>query len=124
MRKPAWEGRVRTRRIGVLLLVVGVLLLAVALLAGRGSNRSADKKAIRAKFETIDSQMASLETRSSQYNEPHFEKATRNYIALVREYADVLGPSEAKRRLTQKGDQLGSYCVPCAGMLDDEARRY
>jgi hypothetical protein len=116
----------RSRRtiVGVLLLVVGVLLLGAALLTGRGGSRSADRKAIDAKFEMADFKIASLETRWSEYNEPPFEEATRNYIALVREYADVLGPGEVKRRLAKKGVELSSFCAPCVGLLDDEARKY
>lgn len=105
-------------------LIVGVLLLAAPLLAGCGGNRSGATKAMDAKFERIDYEMATLETVTSNFNEAHFEQATQKYIALVRRYADALGPAEAKRRLKQKGDELGPYCLPCVGILDDEATRY
>jgi hypothetical protein len=104
--------------------IVGVLLLAAVVLAGCGDNRSATAKAMEVKFEQIDYQMSILETATSSYNRPHFEKATEQYIALVRQYADQLGPAEAKRRLSEKGDELGSYCLPCTATLRDEASRY
>ena len=77
-----------------------------------------------AKFEQIDYQMGNLETPSIAYNHGHLEKATQRYIALVREYADLLGRDEARRRIKEKGDELGPYCLPCAGTLEDEARKY
>jgi hypothetical protein len=104
--------------------IVGVLLLAAALLGGCGGNGSADRNAMENKFQQLDYRMSSYETLNSQYNQPHFEQFTQHYIALVRKYADLLGPTEAKRRLKEKGDELGSYCLPCVGMLDDEASRY
>jgi hypothetical protein len=109
----------RTRK-----LIVVVLLLAAPLLAGCGDNRSAATKAMDSRFQRIDYEMATLETGTSSYNIPHFASATQQYIALVREYADVLGPDEAKRLLTEKGDELRPYCLPCVATLDDEARKY
>ena len=103
---------------------MGVLLLAAAILAGCGDNRSAAEKAMDVKFERIDYEMSNLETVTSSYNTSHLAKATEQYIALVREYADLLGPGEAKRRLKEKGDELGSYCLPCVATLEDEASRY
>ena len=79
---------------------------------------------MEAKFERVDYEMATFETVTSSYNEPHFEQATRHYIALVRAYADVLGPDEARRRLREKRDELASYCLPCVAILADEARKY
>ena len=108
-----------TRRV-----IATVLFLAAPLLAGCGDNGSAAMKAMEAKFRSIDYEMSSLETVTSSYNRPYFAKATQRYIALVREYADLLGPDEAKRRLKEKADELGSYCVPCVATLDDAASRY
>jgi hypothetical protein len=100
------------------------LLVAAVLLGGCGDSTSADRKAMDRKFEQIDYKMTTLETVTSTYNIPHFEEATQQYIALVRQYADLLGADEAKRRLNQKGDELSSYCLPCAGTLADEATKY
>ena len=104
--------------------IVGVLLLAAALVAGCGDNRSPTVKAMQLKFDRLDYQMSLLETTAASYNRPRFAKATEQYIALVRKYAADLGPAEAKRRLQQKGDELGSYCLPCTATLQDEASRY
>ena len=103
--------------------IVGVLLLAALLLAGC-DNRSADRKAMDTKFEKLDFEISTLETATSTYNLPHFEQATERYIALVRQYADLLGPKEAKRRLLQEADGIGAYCLPCAGVLTGEASKY
>ena len=79
---------------------------------------------MEAKFEKVDTEMATYQGLNSQFNEAHFEQATRHYIALVRKYADTLGPAEARRRLTQTRDELGGYCLPCVALLDDEAKKY
>src|SRR4051794_2878579 len=100
------------------------LLVASALLGGCGDSQSADEKAMDHKFERIDFEISTLETVTSSYNTNHFVAATRRYIALVRQYADVLGPKEAKRRLSEEADTIGSYCLPCNGMLTEEASRY
>jgi hypothetical protein len=105
-------------------MIVGAPLLAALLLAGCGGGGSSAKKAADAKFRKLDYEMAILETVTSAYNVPGFTKATTRYIALVRENANVLGPAEAKRRLKQKADELGSFCLPCVATLDDEASRY
>ena len=100
------------------------LLVAAAVLAGCGDNRSADRKAMDLKFDRLDYQMSNLETATSTYNTQHFEEATQRYIVLVHKYADLLGPEEAKRRLNEKGDELSSFCLPCAGVLAEEARKF
>jgi outer membrane murein-binding lipoprotein Lpp len=105
-------------------LIVCALLLAAPLLAGCGGSGSANRAAMDVKFQKIDAEMANYETLNSQYNESHFEQATRNYIALVRKYADTLGPAEARQRLRDKGDELSAYCLPCTAILDDEAQKY
>ena len=103
---------------------VVVLLLAVPLLAACG-NDSADRKAMETKFEQLDFKLTTYEqATSSTYNLPHFTRATKQYIALVRQYKDVLGPKEAKRRLTEERDGIAPYCLPCAGTLDDELKKY
>jgi hypothetical protein len=104
-------------------LLAGVLV-AAAVLTGCGDSRSADRKAMDLKFERIDYEMSNLETATSTYNMTHFEEATQRYIVLVHKYADLLGPEEAKRRLNEKGDELSSFCLPCAGVLAEEARKF
>ena len=104
-------------------MIIGVLLLASLLLAGC-DNRSADRKAMDTKFEKLDFEISTLETATATYNLPHFEKATERYIALVRQYAGLLGNKEAKRRLQQEADGIGPYCLPCAGVLTGEASKY
>jgi len=104
--------------------IAGVLLLAAALLVGCGYNGSPAAKGMELKFDRLDYEMSTLETGTASYSQPQFAKATDRYIALVRKYADVLGPAEAKRRLREKGDELGSYCLPCTATLQDEASRY
>ena len=101
-----------------------MLVLALPLLAACGSG-SSDPQAMETKFEQLDFKLTTYEqATSSTYNLPHFTRATNQYIALVREYKDVLGPKEAKRRLTEERDGIAPYCLPCAGLLDDEAKRY
>jgi hypothetical protein len=92
------------------------------LLAGCGQP-SGPEEAMNAKFRELDYWMESLETIAAPYD-THLAKATQQYIALVREYADRLGPDEAKRRLVEKGEEVAPYCLPCKGTLYDEARKY
>jgi hypothetical protein len=100
------------------------VLLAIALLGGCGDNQSGDQKAMNNKFEQIDYKISRLETVTSAYNTDHFINATQRYIALVRQYHELLGPAEAKSRLTDRADELTGYCLPCAGMLADAAKNY
>ena len=100
------------------------VLLAAALLGGCGDNKSADQRAMNYKFEAIDYEISRLETVTSQYNDAHFSAATKRYIALVRQYHDVLGPEEARRRLSDRADEISAFCLPCAGMLADAAKSY
>ena len=104
-------------------ITAGVLLLTALLLAGCGGG-SGDRKAMEVKFEKLDFEISTLETPNSVYNLPHFEQATEKYIGLVRQYADLLGHKEAKRRLQQEADGISDYCLPCAGALTGEANRY
>jgi hypothetical protein len=103
---------------------LGVLLLAVVFMVACGDTRSAARKAMDAKFEQIDYEMGNLETPSIAYNHGHLEKATQRYIALVRRYADQLGPREARRRLDEKGREVAPFCLPCTASLESEATRY
>jgi outer membrane murein-binding lipoprotein Lpp len=73
------------------------VLLAITLLGGCGDNRSADQKAMTNKFEKIDYEISRLETVTSAYNTDHFINATQRYIALVRQYHELLGPAERMR---------------------------
>jgi hypothetical protein len=97
-------------------LAVGVLLLA-----GCGAS---DTKAMEVKFEQLDFKMTALETANSAYNQQNLARATQRYIALVHKYADVLGPKEARKRLNEKADELSAYCLPCSGVLTEEAKRF
>jgi hypothetical protein len=100
------------------------VLLAATLLGGCGDNQSAKQTAMNNKFEALDYEISRLETVTSQYNDAHFDKATKRYIALVRRYHELLGPEEAKRRLTDRAEELSGYCLPCAGELADAAKQY
>lgn len=104
-------------------MTLGVLLLAAVLVVACGDNRSAARKAMDARFQKMDYEMANLETLSAPYG-THLERATQRYMALIREYADQLGPREAKRRLVEKGDEVAPFCLPCKATLDDEANKY
>ena len=100
--------------------IAGVMLFAL-LAAGCGAKGN---KGMNAKFEKLDYEIVTLETVNSSYNEAEFAKETQKYIALVREYADQLGPEEARRRLKDKGDELSSYCLPCVATLETAASKY
>jgi hypothetical protein len=98
-------------------------LVAAALSGGCGAG-SPDRHSMEVKFEQADFQFSTLETANAAYNSRHLEEATQKYIGLVHRYADLLGPEEAKKRLNQKADELSSYCLPCSGVLTEEARRF
>jgi hypothetical protein len=104
-------------------MTLGVPLLAVVLVVACGDNRSAARKAMDAKFDRMDYKMSTLETLAAPYN-TYLDQATQQHIALVREYADQLGPDEVKRRPVNKGDEIGPYCLPCEATLYDEAKKY
>jgi len=97
------------------------LVLVVLLLAGCGQG---DTTAMNQKFERLDFQISTLETINSQYNQQHFAQLTHRYIALVHQYADLLGPKEARQRLTEASDGIAPYCLPCAGVLTEEAKKF
>ncbi len=79
---------------------------------------------MNARFDALDVKIATqYETAATPYNN-YLEKATQQYIALVREYAHQLGPKEARRRLVAKGDEVSAFCSWCAGDLYDAAKRY
>jgi hypothetical protein len=99
------------------------VLLAAALLGGCGG-QSGDRKVMNQKFQEVDYEISRLETVTSQYNDAHFASASQRYIALVHQYKDLLGPEEAKHRLNDLADELGGYCLPCAGELADAAKQY
>lgn len=102
------------------LKTAGALLLAAVLLVGCGDDRSAAEKAMNIKFQKVDYAMASVEVGAMPSQEV-LGRLTRNYISIVREYADHLGPDEVRRRLVEKGDEIGPYCLPCKATLYDEA---
>ena len=99
------------------------VLLAAVLLGGCGG-AAGDRTAMNQKFEAIDYEISRLETVTSQYNDAHFSAATKRYITLVHQYHDVLGPEEARRRLSDRADEISAFCLPCAGMLADAAKSY
>ena len=104
--------------------LVVVPVLVASLLAGCGGS-SGDRKAMETKFEKLDYQISTLElSTAATYNQPHFAAATQRYIALVHQYADLLGPDEAKRRLNEASDGIAPYCLPCAGVLTEEAKKF
>jgi hypothetical protein len=98
----------------------GVPLIAAVLLAGCG--QSGSTKAMNAKFEKLDYEMATIEEGETPYE--HLARLTRRYIGLVREYDDQLGADEAERRLAEKAAELAPYCLPCTATLDDERKKY
>jgi len=103
-------------------MTLGVLLLVVGLAAACGDSSGA-KTAMDAKFQQLDYKMVSMETLNAS-NDPNLRKATQQYIALVRRYGVQLGRAEARRRLKQKANEIGPYCLPCEGTLEDEAKKY
>jgi len=100
-----------------------VSLSAVVLLAGCGGNDDAAKRAMQLKFQQIDYKMASMETSAAPFS-TNLQEATQQYIALVHDYDDELGAKEAQRRLVEKGDEMGPYCLPCKTTLYAEALKY
>jgi ABC-type glycerol-3-phosphate transport system substrate-binding protein len=101
----------------------GALALAI-LLAGCGSSQSTSDRRMNAQFDALDTKIATqYETAATPYND-YLEKATQQYIALVHKYAHQLGPTEAKKRLDEKGDEVGAFCSWCAGALYDAAKKY
>jgi hypothetical protein len=103
-------------------MILCVLLFAL-FLAACGDNQSAARNKMEVKFQRIDFEMGNMENLNSAFG-PELTNATQRYIALVRKYADLLGPAEAKRRLVQKRDEVAPYCLPCSATLDFEASRY
>jgi hypothetical protein len=98
------------------------LLLLVLLLAGCGANQG-DQQRMDAKFQRVEYQISARETIAAP-SDPSIVKLTHKYVALVDEYASDLGPKEAKRRLQEKGDDIGQYCLACAAVLYDAAKKY
>jgi hypothetical protein len=110
------------RRMKAVAMTVCVLLLALVV-GACGDNGSGSRNAMEVKFQRIDYEMGNMENLNSAYGS-QLTKATQRYIALVREYADELGPAEVKRRLAQKREEVAPYCLPCSATLDFEASRY
>lgn len=79
---------------------------------------------MKSRFQKLDYSISTLETVTAPYNERNFARLTRRYIALVHEYADLLGADRARQRLADKALELEPYCLPCTGTLNDEARKY
>jgi uncharacterized lipoprotein len=100
---------------------VAALFLPVILLTGCG--QKSKPEGMTARFQKLDFAIVNRETIAAP-SDPSLARLTRRYAALVREYATVLGRPEAKRRLTQKADELGHFCLPCAATLYDAAKKY
>ena len=103
--------------------MIACVLLFVLVLAACGDDQSAARNKMEVKFERIDFEMGNMENLNSAFG-PELKNATTRYIKLVREYADLLGPTEVRRRLMQKRDEVAPYCLPCSATLDFEASRY
>lgn len=99
---------------------VGLVFVAI-LLSGCGTQPD---KGMKARFDALDSKIASFETVNAPYNYAYLAKATHQYIALVQKYADQLGSDQARQLLVEKGDELEAYCLPCKETLDEAARKY
>jgi hypothetical protein len=97
-----------------------VFALVAILIVGCGTPTNV--KAMNAKFDKVDYEMASIE--EGETTGGHLERLTRQYIRLVREYDEELGDEEAHKRLADKAFELGPYCLPCVTMLDREAEKY
>lgn len=101
---------------------VGALVLVI-LLTGCGGKSSSATRANN-KLDALEALIATqYETAATPYNN-YLDKATTQYIALVRRYADQLGPNGARRRLTAESNEVMSFCPPCAGEMLDAARKY
>ena len=89
-----------------------------------GCGQSSNQQRADAKLDAFEAKISTqYETAATPYNN-YLQKATQQYIALVRRYADQIGPKEARRRLMAEGDEVSNFCPPCAGDLRDEARKY
>ena len=75
------------------------------------------------KFAKVDTDMANLEVGVAP-SRGLLTKLTREYISLVRKYADALGRTEARRRLEAKETELQAYCLPCSAIVTDELAHY
>jgi type III secretory pathway component EscR len=101
----------------------GLAAIVLAILITGCGDQSSSQRA-NDKLDALEAKIATqYETAATPYND-YLDKATQKYIALVRRYADQLGPKEARRRLMAEGDEVSSFCPPCAGDLRDAARRY
>ena len=52
------------------------------------------------------------------------EQYTKDYVALIRKYADDLGDKEAKTRLTDEVTQVQPWCLVCGQLLLSESEKY
>ena len=95
--------------------IVGVLLLAALLVVACGDTRTPMEN----KFADVDTQMANLEVGVAP-SQALLTKLTREYVSLVRTYAEALGPAEVRRRLEAKENELQAYCLPCSAIVTEE----
>jgi ABC-type glycerol-3-phosphate transport system substrate-binding protein len=108
------------RGAGVLVLVLGLVLAG----CGGGGQSSAAKQRMNDRFDALETKITTqYETAATPYNN-YLEKAARQYVALVHEYRNQLGPKEAKQRLMAMGNQIADFCTACAGDLYDAAAGY
>ena len=89
-------------------IACGLLLVAV-LLVGCGTPTT--EKAMSAKFNKVDYEIASIQEGKGETTVEALEKLTRQYIGLVHEYEDELGADGARKRLEDKAFALSSYCL-------------
>jgi hypothetical protein len=61
---------------------------------------------------------------SGPADETVMEQYTKDYVALIRKYADDLGDDEAKTRLTDEVTQVQPWCLVCGQVLLSESEKY
>lgn len=100
------------------------LLLAVIFLAGCGGDEpTAAERSMQLKFDQLDYEMGNIEISAPPYQD-NLERLTTKYIALIREYDELLGTEEVRKRLEDKALELDDYCLPCSGAIDAERAKY
>ena len=106
--------------------IAGDLLLAALLARAAAAPARPTGRRWRSKFEQFDFVVWTLETADVAATNvaPPSSARRERYIALVRQYADLLGPKEAKQRRQQEADGISAYCLPCAGVLTARGERY
>ena len=101
----------------------GLLLAAIFLAGCGGDGQTAAEKRMQIRFDRLDYEMGNIEISAPPYQE-NLERLTKRYIALIREYEDMLGRDEIRKRLEEKALELDDYCLPCSGAMDAERAKY